>query len=130
MSTALRSCSAVTESEVSSSLMAAPLKPLTAGWQTGLNDAGKYAGADRQDLVVERVAGIVHRHRAVMAEPEIGAGNGVQHVGEVLAAHLRLGARDDLFGIDHGAGDVGHDLAVFLLIDQHTEDVADVGLDL
>src|SRR6478672_12443357 len=54
--------------------------------ETGFDDAGEHAGADRQDLVVQHVARIVHRHRALMADPEIGAGNRLQHVGKVLAA--------------------------------------------
>ena len=71
--------------------------------KTGFDDAREHAGADRQDLVVEDVAGIVHRHRAFMADPEIGAGHRLHHVGKILAAHLRLRAGDDLGGIDHRA---------------------------
>src|SRR6202050_4247560 len=104
-STALRSCSEVTASfdDVSCDV------DLCMGSyrQSGFDDAREHAGADRQDLVVEDVAGVVHRHRAVMAEPEIGAGRGSQHVGEILAAHLRLRPRDDLGGIDHRARHLG-----------------------
>src|SRR5450755_847057 len=55
-----------------------------AGRHPGLDDARENAGADGQDLVVQHVARIVHWHRAVMADPEIGAGDGLQHVGEIL----------------------------------------------
>src|ERR1700676_1794961 len=82
-STALRSCSGATASDEAVSRMAACRQP-------GLDDTREHAGADRQDLVVEREAGIVHRHRTVMAEPEIGARHGMQHVGEILTPHLWL----------------------------------------
>jgi hypothetical protein len=39
----------------------------------GFDDAREHAGADRQDLVIEHVARVVYRHRAVVADPEIGA---------------------------------------------------------
>src|ERR1700681_2770674 len=45
--------------------------------QTGFDNAREHAGADGQDLVVQHIAGIVHGHRAFMAEPEIGAGHRV-----------------------------------------------------
>src|SRR3954466_13713067 len=77
-STALRSCSDVTASSDAGLCMGTYGEP-------GLDDAGEHAGADRQDLVVQNIAGIVHGHVAVMAEPEIGAGHGMQHVREVLA---------------------------------------------
>src|SRR3984885_124915 len=41
--------------------------------QPGFDDPREHAGADREDLVVQHIAGIVHGHRAVMADPEIGA---------------------------------------------------------
>src|ERR1700736_2954056 len=55
----------------------------------GLDEAGGHAGPDGQDFVVENVAGIMHWHRAFMAEPEVGAGHRLQHVGKIFAAHLR-----------------------------------------
>src|SRR6266849_420469 len=67
-STALRSCSDVTASRDADFCLGTCR-------QAGFDDAREYAGADRQDLVVENVAGIVHRHRALVAEPEIGAGH-------------------------------------------------------
>src|ERR1700716_3255934 len=81
-STALRSCSDVTTSFDAGLCMGAHR-------QTGFDDAREHAGANGKNLVVEDVAGIVHRHRALLAEPEIRAGHGVQHIGEILAAHLR-----------------------------------------
>ena len=107
-----------------------PVHAWAAYRQPGFDDAREHAGADRQDLVVEHVAGIVHRHRAVMADPEIGAGHRLQHVGEILAAHLRLRLGDDLGGIDHGARHLGDHLGLFFLVDQHAEGVADIGVDL
>src|ERR1700733_2492990 len=83
-STALRSCSDVTSSLDADLCMGGHRQP-------GFDDAREHTGADRQDLVVEDVAGIVHRHRSVMADPEIGAGHRLQHVGEILAAELRMG---------------------------------------
>src|SRR5665811_995596 len=75
-STALRSCSEVTASiDVVSSDTALCMGSHR---QSGFDDAREHAGADRQDLVVEDVAGVVHRHRAVMADPEIGAGHHLQ----------------------------------------------------
>src|SRR5438270_7324377 len=82
-STALRSCSDVTTSLDAGLCMGAHR-------QSGFDDAREHAGADRQDLIVQHIAGIVHRHRTLVAEPEIGAGHGLQHVGEILAAHLGL----------------------------------------
>src|SRR6202165_2936474 len=95
-STALRSCSDVTASCDSDLCMGGCR-------QTGFDDAREHAGADRQDLVVQHVAGIVHRHRAIVADPEIGAGHRMQHVGKILAAHLALRPRDDLGRVDHRA---------------------------
>src|SRR5882672_3629693 len=82
-STALRSCSDVTASSDAGSRMGAYR-------QAGFNDAREHAGSNRENLVVEHVTGIVHRHRSFMAYPEIGAGYRLHHVGEILAAHLRL----------------------------------------
>src|ERR1700738_100946 len=55
-STALRSCSDVTVSSDSGLSMGACRQP-------GFNDAREHAGADGENLVVEYVAGVVHRHR-------------------------------------------------------------------
>src|SRR5436190_1190065 len=95
-STAERSCSDVTSSRETRVYIGTGRHP-------GFDDAREHAGADWQDLVVQYVARIVHWHRAVMADPEIGAGDGLQHVGEILAAHLRLRPRDHLGWLDHGA---------------------------
>src|SRR5665213_2217190 len=62
--------------------------------QAVFDDAGEHAGADRQDLVVEDVTGIVYRDRAFMADPKIGAGHHAHHVCEVLAAHPWLNGGD------------------------------------
>src|ERR1700686_2721400 len=70
-STALRSCSDVTVSSDSGLSMGACRQP-------GFNDAREHAGADGENPVVEYVAGVVHRHRAVVTDPEIGAGHRVQ----------------------------------------------------
>src|SRR3954452_13952271 len=77
-STALRSCSDVTSSVFT----------LCMGTyrQTGFDDAREHAGTDRENLVVEHEAGIVQRHRAVMADPEISAGDHLHLVGEILPA--------------------------------------------
>src|SRR5512134_3057186 len=51
---------------------------------------GKVAGAQRDHLIVEIVLGIVQKttaRRAALAEEDIGAGPGLQHVGEVLPTH-------------------------------------------
>src|SRR3978361_830215 len=61
-STAERSCSSGTVSCATVLCMGACRKP-------GFDNARQHAGADRQDLVVQHIAGIVHGHRAVMAEP-------------------------------------------------------------
>src|SRR5258708_14954722 len=94
-STAGRSCSAV-------AIFATP-SDIGAYRHPGLDDAREHAGADRQNPVVENVAWIMHRHRSFMAEPEIGAGHRVQHVGEILAAHLRSRLGEDVVVADHGA---------------------------
>src|SRR6267378_1286726 len=67
-STALRSCSDATACCDASLCMGICR-------QAGFDDAREYAGADRQHLVVQHIAGVVHRHRAFVAEPEIGAGH-------------------------------------------------------
>src|ERR1700726_2606718 len=74
-STALRSCSDVTASSDTDLCMGACRKP-------GLDDAREHAGANGQNLVVEHKARIMQGHRSFVAEPEIGAGHRVQHVGE------------------------------------------------
>src|SRR6202521_5074227 len=122
-STALRSCSADTVSCEAELCMGGHRQP-------GFDDAREHAGADRQNPVVEDVAGIVHGHRAIVADPEIGAGRGMQHVGEILAAHLRPRPGEDLGGIDHRAGYFRDCVGLFFLIDQHAEDVADIDRDL
>src|ERR1700693_3438980 len=66
-STALRSCSEETVCCDAGLCMGACRKP-------GFDDPREHAGADREDLVVQHITRIVHRHRAVMADPEIGAG--------------------------------------------------------
>src|SRR5437660_6546045 len=98
--------------------------------ETGFDDARKHAGADGQNFVVQHIARIMDRYRTVMADPEIGAGYGLHHVGEILAAHLRLGAGEDLGRIDDGARDFLHHPGLLLLVHQHAESVANVGDDL
>src|SRR6202161_3170251 len=61
-STALRSCSEVTAS--SDVVSSGTDLCMGAYRQSGFDNACEHAGADRQDLVVEDVAGVVHRHRA------------------------------------------------------------------
>src|SRR3981081_1183015 len=95
-STALRSCSDVTSCRDAELCMCTYRQP-------GFDDAREHAGADRQDLVVQHVAGVVHRHRAFVAEPEIGAGHRMEHCGQILGSHLRLRPGEDLLGVDHGA---------------------------
>src|ERR1700716_218829 len=95
-STALRSCSDVTASSDAVLCMGADRQP-------GFDDAREHAGADWQDLIVEHIAGVVHGHRAFVADPEVGAGHRMQHVSEILAAHLRLRPGEDLGGVDHRA---------------------------
>src|SRR3954453_13647570 len=118
-STALRSCSGVTVSLRAALCMGAHR-------QSGFDDAREHAGADRQNLVVHNVAWIVQGHRAFLAEPEIRARHGVQHVGEILAAHFRRRAGDDLRRIDDGARDLGDDLRMLLAVDENAEGVADI----
>src|SRR6478752_10474093 len=122
-STALRSCSDVT-AWCDADLCMATYR------QAGFDDACEHAGPDRQDLVVEDVAGVVHRYRAFVAEPEIGAGHHMQHVGEILAAHLRLRPREDFCRIDHRARHGLNHAGLLFLVHQHAEDVADIGSDL
>src|SRR6476661_355916 len=111
-STALSSCSDVTVSWEAGSCMGADRK-------AGFDDAGEHAGADREDLVVEHIARIVHGHRAVMAEPEIGAGDSLHHVGEILAAHLGLRPCEHLAGVDHHARGCLDHLGLLFLVHQH-----------
>src|SRR6266403_2392618 len=122
-STALRSCSDATLSPDDDLCM-------TTQGQADLNDAREHAGADGKNLVVENVTRIVHRDRTVMAEPEIRAGHDVEHVGEILAAHLRLRAGVDLTRIDHRARYFRDHFRVLFPVHQHAEGVADIGTDL
>src|SRR5215210_312328 len=122
-STALRSWSEVTASSDADLCMAAHRKP-------GLDDACEHAGADRQDLVIQHVSGIMQGNRALMAEPEIGAGNRLHHVGEILAAHFRLRASEDLGGVNHGARHRLDHLGLLFLVHQYAEGIADIGRDL
>src|SRR6266404_8453860 len=119
-STALRSCSDATAC-CDASLCMGTCR------QAGFDDARESAGADRQDLVVQHIAGVVHRHRAFVAEPEIGARHGMQHIGEILAAHLRLRSGENFRRVDHRARYFGDHLALFLLVHQHAEGIADIG---
>src|ERR1700716_3244515 len=121
-STALRSCSEVTASCGAGLCMGACRKP-------GLDDAREHAGTNGEDLVVQHIAGIVHRHRSFMADPEIGAGHHLHHVGEILAAHLRLRPGEDLCGVDHGTRRGLDHAALLFLVHQHAEGVADIGCD-
>src|SRR5690348_7046420 len=82
-STAERSCSEVT---ASFETVLCIVLSLSTYRHTGFDDAREHAGADRQDLVVEHIAGIVHGHGAVVTDPEIGAGNRLHHVSKILAA--------------------------------------------
>src|ERR1019366_749406 len=122
-STALRSCSDVTVCFDAGLCMCAYRQP-------GFDDAREHAGADRQNLVVEDVTGIVHGHRSVVAEPEIGARHRVQHIGEILAAHFRLRPGQDLGGVDHRARHCLNHPGLLFLVHQHAESIADIGDDL
>src|SRR5882757_9011881 len=95
-STPLRSCSEVTASCDSDSCMGTHRQP-------GFDDAREHAGADRENLVVENIAGVVHRHRSVVPHPKIGAGHCLHHVGKIFAAHFRLRPGEDLRGVNHRA---------------------------
>src|SRR5260370_721020 len=119
-STALRSCSDATASRDCDLSMGTCRQP-------GFDDAREHAGADRQDLVVQHIAGVVHRHRAFVAEPEIDACHRMQHIGEILAAHLRLRPGENFRRVDHRARYFSDHLALFLLVHQHAEGVADIG---
>src|ERR1700733_1355779 len=110
-STALRSCSADTASGESGLCMGGHRQP-------GFDDAREQAGADGQNPVVQDVAGIVHGHRTFVSDPEIGAGCGMQHIGEILAAHLRPRPGEDLGGIDDRAGHCRDRVGLFFLVDQ------------
>src|SRR5258708_2802073 len=58
--------------------------------QEVLDQPGPVAGAERQDLVIEIIGGVMQpRPRAVsaIADPDIGARTRLQHEGEVLRAH-------------------------------------------
>src|SRR5471032_241624 len=94
-STAERSCSEVTAASDAGLCMGACRK-------TGFDDAREHAGADGKNLVVQHIAGIMHGYRTLVSQPEIGAGHHLQHVGEILAAHFRLGPGEDFCGVDHG----------------------------
>src|SRR5436305_4684344 len=122
-STALRSCSDATDSSDAVLCMATHRKP-------GFNDTRKHTGAYRQDLVIEHIARIVHRYRALMADPEISAGNGLHHIGEILATHFRLRAGEDLGWVDDRARHRLDHPGLLFLIHQHAEGVADIGRDL
>src|SRR6202049_5130240 len=67
-STALRSCSEVTASCGAGLCMGTNRK-------AGFDNAREHAGANGEDLVIQHIAGIVHRHRSFVADPEIGAGH-------------------------------------------------------
>src|SRR5215469_5427564 len=122
-STAERSWNEVMDSSDATLCMGACRKP-------GFDDACEHAGANGQNFVIKHVARVVHGHRAVMADPEIGAGNGLQHVGEILAAHFGLGRGEDLCRIDDGARDFLDHPRLLLLVDQDAEGFANVGVDL
>src|SRR5258708_9313232 len=67
-STALRSCSDVTACCDAALCMGA-------SWNPGFDDAREHAGANRQDLSVEHVAGVVHPHPSVIPYPQILPGH-------------------------------------------------------
>src|SRR5216683_2445318 len=119
-STALRSCSDATACCDAGLGMGACR-------QAGFDDAREHAGADRENLVVQHVAGVVYGHRAFVAEPEIGPGHGMQHIGEIFAAHLRLRSGENFCRVDHRACYFGDHLALLFLVYQHAEGVADIG---
>src|SRR5664279_904837 len=118
-STAERSCSEVTFSWDTGLCMGACRK-------TGFDDAREHAGADGEDLVVQHIARVMHGHRTLMTEPEIGAGHDLQHIGEILAAHFGLRPREDFCGVDHGARHFLDHPGLLHLVDKHAEAVADV----
>src|SRR3546814_19883687 len=86
-----------------------------------LDQGGPVAGADDGDVVVEVVARVVHGAAAgaaigAIADPDVAAGPGLPHVGEVFRPHKRVGAQAPLALPDHaggsGGGDAGRHLAV------------------
>src|SRR5947209_4102015 len=121
-STALRSCSDVTDS-CATLCMGAYRKP-------GFDNSCEHAGANRQDFVIQHVAGIVHRHRSLVADPEIGAGHRLHHIGEILAAHLRLRPGEHLGWFHDRARDRLNHLRLLLLVDEDAERIPDVCDDL
>src|SRR6266705_3589394 len=53
------------------------------GGEPPLSDPCQDRRADRQNAVVEQVAGIVHRRARGLPEPEIGARNHAEHIGKI-----------------------------------------------
>src|SRR3546814_11185963 len=65
-----------------------------------LHQGGPVAGADDGDVVVEVVARVVHGAAAgaaigAIADPDVAAGPGLQHVGEVFRPHQRVGRSEE-----------------------------------
>src|SRR5438552_2456608 len=89
-STALRSCSDVTASRDADLCMGTHR-------QSGFDDACEHAGADRQDLVVEHVAGIMYRHRRLEGI-DVAADDGLQRLSERDCDHDGI-----LRALRHGA---------------------------
>ena len=75
-----------------------------------LHDAGERRGAERQDLVVEVVARIVHRQlptRVAVADVDVGARARFQHEGEILRRHDQVALALDVLLADELGRDVG-----------------------
>src|SRR5699024_1563122 len=65
-----------------------PYPLLPSGCQFTLNKAGPVCGAGGQYVVVEIIGGIVQRRTIQsIANPDIGAGSCLQHIGKIFRAH-------------------------------------------
>src|SRR3546814_5564232 len=53
-----------------------------------------------------------------IADPDVAAGPGLQHVGEVFRPHQRVGAQDHLVLPDHAGGSGGGDAGLHLAVHQ------------
>ena len=65
----------------------------------------------------------------MVTDPEIGARDRLQHVGEILAAHLRLRTGQNIVTADHGARHIGDHLRLFLIVDEDAENVTNFNMD-
>src|ERR1700676_3176711 len=94
-----------------------------------LDQPDKQRGAERQSRIVEIIARIVHFAAALavaVADLDVGAGNALEHVGEILRRHDEPGLAVDVVVADQFGRGVGDEAGLVAVVDERWEENAEI----